>query len=116
MFTTMAMQNNLTIFYPHQFQSLMHHEVKHPCYDFITNNDSWYHPMKSFDCWHANQDTDENECHIKYDAINNGSFNLSMILSTGLYNQKHNYSSYSTDIQLIGSSGRFGRIGSLPLH
>ena len=103
MFTTLVMQNNLTIFHPHQFQSLMNPDVKHPCYDLITDNESWYHPMKSFDCYHAHRD-EGNVCHnYNSDASNHGSFNLSLILSTGLYSQQHN-SSYSTDIQLIGSS------------
>jgi len=102
MFTTLAMQNNLTIFHPHQFQSFMNPGFKHPCYDLITDNESWYHPMKSFDCYHAHRD-EENVCHnYNSDASNHGSFNLSLILSTGLYIQQH--SSYSADIQLIANN------------
>ena len=62
MFTTIAMHNNLTIFRPHQFQTLLSPGLKHPCYDFITDNESSYHAIKSFDCWHADRD-EENERH-----------------------------------------------------
>ena len=90
MFTTMAKQNKLTIFHPHQFQSLLSPGSKHPCYDFITDNDSWYHPIKY------------NVCRNDSYVTNYDFFNLSLILSTGLYIQQH--SSYSADIQLIASN------------
>jgi hypothetical protein len=84
MFTTIAKQNNLTIFHPIQFQSLLSPGSKHPCYDFITDNDSWYHPIKYNVC--------RNDSYItNYDFLN-----LSLILSTGLYIQQYN-SSYNAD-------------------